>query len=294
MIAPIKRERQVVMSGSTTSTGFVPVDAVFAEDGAGYVQLTAGERLREARAKTALTLDSAAARTRIRRDYLEALETMDPRGLPARAYAIGYLRTYAAFLELDPVALVDQFKREVDTETGRAQPTAAAQTREPIKLPRGAFGAILILATVAAVAWWYSDQTTGLDGVANMPSPPDAAPAWAREDFSSEPVRGTVADIWSGLPLGEAAAVSRETVMRALSPTWLEVRDASGRILFARELAAGETYRALEAGLTVSATDGGAIQLEVDGASVGTLGVAGTSIENFPVVAEATPADPAE
>jgi cytoskeleton protein RodZ len=294
MIAPIKRERQVVMSGSTTNTGFVPVDAVFSEDATGYVQLSAGDRLREARAKTALTLDSASARTRIRRDYLEALETMDPRGLPARAYAIGYLRTYAAFLNLDAAALVEQFKREVDTETGRAQPSAAAKTREPIKLPRGAFGAVLILASVAAIAWWYSDQTAGVGGLSNMPSPPDAAPAWAREDFNAEPVRNTVAEIWSGLPLGEAAAVSRETVMRALAPTWLEVRDASGRILFARQLEAGEVYRAMESGLTVSAADAGAIQLEVDGATIGTLGVAGTSVENFAVVAEADPVEQPE
>lgn len=276
------------MSGQATSTGFVPVDAVFSEDASGYMQLTAGERLREARAKAGLTLDSASARTRIRRDYLEALETMDPRGLPARAYAIGYLRTYADFLELDAAAVVDQFKREVDTETGRAQPTAAAKTREPIKLPRGAFGAILILASVAGVAWWYATQTSSTGSANTLPAPPDAAPAWAREDFAATPVRSTVEEIWSGLPLEEAAETSRELVMRALAPTWMEVRDASGRILFARELEAGEAYRAIEDGLTVSVADAGAIQLEVDGANMGMLGEAGTSVENHPVIVEAT------
>ena len=63
--------------------GFVPVDAIFAGSGTSCVQLSAGEKLRDARARLGLTLDSAAARTRIRRDYLEALETMDPRGLPS-------------------------------------------------------------------------------------------------------------------------------------------------------------------------------------------------------------------
>ena len=45
--------------------------------------------------------------------------------------------------------------------------------------------------------------------------------------------------------------------MRATAPTWFEVRDASGRVLFARELAAGEAYRAQEDGLTVSASNAG-------------------------------------
>lgn len=281
------------MAGQVTSADFVPVDAVFSEDGAGYLQMTAGERLREARMTAGLTLDSAASRTRIRRDYLEALETMDPRGLPARAYAIGYLRTYASFLTLDPTAVVDQFKREVDTETGRAQPTATTKTRQPIKLPRGAFGAFLILVSLAGVAWWYADQTSGSSPLIAVPSPPDAAPAWARESFSAEPVRGSVDEIWANLPLGETVVATGMPVMRATAPTFMEVRDASGRILFSRELAAGESYRAAESGLTVSVEDAGAIMVEVDGQEVGPLGETGASVENFPVEAQLASADQA-
>lgn len=271
------------MADHVMSAGFVPVDAVFSDDGAGLLQMTAGERLREARAKAGLTLDEAAHRTRIRRDYLDAIESMDSRGLPARAYAIGYLRTYASFLSLEPDALVEQFKRDVDTETGRAQPTAAAKTRDPIKLPRGAFGAVLILASLASVAWWYSSQGTGSDGLLAVPPPPDAAPEWAREDFAERPARSSVEEIWAGLPLSEAVASSSTLVMRALEPVWMEVRDGSGRILFARQLEIGETYRALETGLTVSTANAGAIVLERDGEAIGPLGEAGMAVENLPV-----------
>jgi len=281
----------MVMVSQTPSADFVPVDAVYSDDGVGYVHLSAGERLRDARHKLNLTLQQAAERTRVRADYLEALETMDPRGLPARAYAIGYLRTYANFLSLDAGGVVDQFKREVDTETGRAQPSAAAKTRDPIKLPRGAFGALLILAAVAGAAWWYSEEFAGGSALTNMPSPPDAAPDWARPDFETGRVAVSVDEIWSGLPLGEAAAASGQVVMRAVLPTWLEVRDASGRILFSRELAVGEVYRALEPGLTVSAANAGAIELMRDGEAVGLLGEAGMAVENLPVMAEADTAD---
>lgn len=276
------------------SAGFVPVDAVFSGENAGFMQVSAGERLREARVKAGLTLDSAAARTRIRREYLEALETMDTRELPARAYAIGYLRTYAGFLELEPVEIVDQFKREVDTDTGRAQPTAAAQTRKEIKLPRGVFGAIFILASVASIAWWYAGQSTGDTSFENLPSPPDAAPEWARADFETTPEAVRVDDIWSELPLGQVASLSNVLVMRAVAPTWFEVRDRSGRILFSRQLETGESYRAMETGLTVSATDAGAIEMEMDGESVGPLGELGLAVENLPVLAENDVEAPAE
>jgi cytoskeleton protein RodZ len=281
----------MVMVSQTPSTDFVPVDAVYSDEGVGYVQLSAGERLREARHKLNLTLEQAAERTRVRSDYLDAIETMDPRGLPARAYAIGYLRTYASFLNLDAGGIVEQFKREVDTETGRAQPSAAAKTRDPIKLPRGAIGALLILAAVGGAAWWYSEQFAGGTGLTNMPSPPDAAPDWARADFRTGRVAVSVDEIWSGLPLGETAAASGQVVMRAVLPTWLEVRDASGRILFSRELAIGEVYRALEPGLTVSAANAGAIEIMRNGEPVGLLGDAGVPVEDLPVMAQLDPAD---
>jgi len=270
------------------SAGFVPVDAVFSGESADYTSLTAGERLRDARQKAGYTLDEAASRTRIRQDYLEALETMDPRGLPARAYAIGYLRTYAAFLGLDSFAVVEQFKREVDTDTGRAQPTAAAQVRKEIKLPRGVFGSIIVLACVAGVAFWYADQAGQGPGLTNLPSPPDAAPEWARADFETQGREISIDEIWSGLPLGGETQVST-VLLRALTPTWVEVRDATGRVLFARELGAGEIYTAQEDGLTVSARDAGAVELALNGEELGPLGEAGITVENVPVtvVAEA-------
>lgn len=263
-------------------TGFVPVDAVFSESGASYVQYSAGDRLREARAKLGVTLDSAAARTRIRRDYLEALETMDTRGLPARAYAIGYLRTYASFLSIEPLGIVEQFKREVDTETGRAVPTASTKTRDPIRLPRGVFGALLILAAVGSVAWWYSEQSSSFGTIANLPSPPDSAPEWARADFQPASHPADIQTIWNGVPLGQADDAAPLT-LRAVAATSLEVQDASGRILYSRDLEIGDSYQAREAGLTVSASNAGAIQLERDGVDLGTLGALGTPVENIAV-----------
>lgn len=270
--------------GHTTQSGFVPVDAVFSGGSAVSAKLSAGDRLREARAKLGLTLDSASARTRIRRDYLEALETMDPRGLPSRAYAIGYLRTYARFLELDEAALVDQFKAEADTQTGRAQPTAH-QTRREIRLPKGVFGAVLILAAVSGIAWWYANTASGEGAFADIPPPPDAE-FEATSDLTPFDGEYSVADrnaIWGELPgTGNAAARMPEIVLEANMATWLEVRDASGRILFSRDLQAGDSYRAVdEPGLSVSTSDAGAVNLHLDGELQGTLGETGAALDNI-------------
>ncbi|MCW5723398.1 MAG: helix-turn-helix domain-containing protein [Maricaulaceae bacterium] len=268
------------MTGRTPTSGYVPVDAVFAGSAAGAVYLSAGERLREARVKLGLTLDSAAARTRIKRDYLEALETMDPRGLPSRAYAIGYLRTYARFLGLKDDAIVEQFKREADCATGRAQPTAPKEKKE-IRVPRGVFGAVMILSGVLAAGWWYVSHVESDGAFADVPPPPDAVSQRAEQQLFAALPDASVETIWNGLP----ATLTRDIVLRAHAPVWLEVRDGSGRVLFSRELAGGEAYRAVaEAGLTVSAADAGQVEVMVNGHSAGRLGEAGRSAENLPLV----------
>lgn len=279
------------MSQGTSETGFVPVDAVYAGGESGYTRLSAGERLREARTAKGLTLDSAAARTRIRREYLEALETMDPRGLPAQAYAIGYLRTYARFLELDEAALVEQFKAEADTQTGRATPTAPQQNRE-IKLPRGLIGVVAILAVVGLTAWWYSNAISGDTVFDDIPPPPDAGLASAETNsvFTEEMPQLAANDIWSDLPsLTPSDDAIPDITLRASAPVFLEVRDADGRILFSRELRVDETYRPLqEAGLTITAEDGGRIMVESGDGETRPLGEPGQPVTDAPLYRQDT------
>ncbi|WP_421790614.1 helix-turn-helix domain-containing protein [Hyphobacterium sp.] len=274
------------MSERTSETGFVPVDAVYAGTDNAYTRLSAGERLREARTAKGLTLESASARTRIRRDYLEALETMDPRGLPAQAYAIGYLRTYARFLELDEAALVEQFKAEADTQTGRATPTAPQQTRE-IKLPRGLIGVVAILTFVALAAWWYSSAISGDSVFDDIPRPPDAQLAEGQSDgvFTTELSQLAATDIWSNLPsLNPSDDAIPDLTLRASAPVFLEVRDADGRILFSRELRVDETYRPLrEAGLTITAEDGGRVMVENADGDIRPLGEPGQPVTDAPL-----------
>ncbi|MGE3304116.1 MAG: helix-turn-helix domain-containing protein, partial [Hyphomonadaceae bacterium] len=68
--------------------------------------LRAGAKLAQARAARGLSLDELADRLRVRRDYLEALEAMNVKVLPGRAYALAYIRDYAKELGLDPTAIV--------------------------------------------------------------------------------------------------------------------------------------------------------------------------------------------
>ena len=68
-----------------------------------------GDALRDARLGRALSLDECQRATRISQRYLQALEEEDFGALPAPVFARGFLRSYAQFLGLDPVMLLQRF-----------------------------------------------------------------------------------------------------------------------------------------------------------------------------------------
>lgn len=70
------------------------------------------EMLRSARLEKGASLYHVEEATKIRVKYLEALENGDYGAMPARVYALGFLRAYAIFLCLDVQALVSKFNQE--------------------------------------------------------------------------------------------------------------------------------------------------------------------------------------
>lgn len=68
-----------------------------------------GTTLRQARERRGISLDDAAEATKIRAGYLGALEDERFETLPGPTYARGFLRTYAAYLDLDPQPFIDEY-----------------------------------------------------------------------------------------------------------------------------------------------------------------------------------------
>jgi cytoskeletal protein RodZ len=73
---------------------------------------TLGEQLRAQRERKGITLEQAAADTRIREKFLTALEGGDYPALPGAVYTRGFLRNYAEYLDLETAELVALFQQE--------------------------------------------------------------------------------------------------------------------------------------------------------------------------------------
>src|SRR5882672_10686148 len=111
------------------------------------------ERLSAARARKGVDIHRAERDTKIRARHIDALERGDPRDLPGAVYAIGFLRTYASYLDLDPDDAVAQWRRELGGARRReaiAMPRRMPASRRQLTFSRSVAWAALLTAGVAA------------------------------------------------------------------------------------------------------------------------------------------------
>lgn len=114
----------------------------------------AGADLRAARERLGVELPEAAGQLRMSVTYLHALEEGRLSALPASAYALGFLRSYASALGLDPEEMVRRFRAEavaVGQKTELAFPAPVPERG----LPAGAIMLLGIVLLGGVYAGWY-------------------------------------------------------------------------------------------------------------------------------------------
>ena len=216
-----------------------------------------GSALRRAREIREITLDEAARDTKLRTDQLRALEDEDFEVLGDPVYARAMLRTYAQYLGLKPDRVLSVYARHSDDiepppppgKLGRVeQGLAASRIRDNQKF-------LLVAAAVVLVAL----IAVGIVSRGGAPAPATIETPTTGGLIPASVTPTTTVDvrITATGPV-EVTAVIDGT---AQSPTTL--RPGETMALMATEE------------LQVSATDGGAIQLTVDGKDRGPAGIEG-------------------
>ncbi len=184
---------------------------------------TVGEKLRAAREAQGLDLAEVAARTRIPQRHLESIERSNYASLPSATYALGFAKAYARAVGADEVALGRELRKELDTNFERVAPQPAYEMNDPTRTPpRGMVwvGVIIALLVVVGAGVWYG--TSLFRGSAPPPEPLEIP----QETPSATPTPQTG---------GQVSLVALDTV-------WLRVTDASGKLLFEKEMQTGERY----------------------------------------------------
>lgn len=194
-----------------------------------------GPRLIKARDAMGLSRADVVARTRIQERYIRAIEESDYPALPARTYALGFARTYADKVGLDPNEIVRDLRDELaEREPQPAEHVMPAFTPgDPARVPSARFAALATAAAVVVAGGAYLLWHTFYLPDADLPSLVTDTPA----PQVAPPQRPAAA------PMPSVAATAGPVVFTSLdSGVWVKFYDAAGKTLLNKQMAAGETY----------------------------------------------------
>lgn len=248
-------------------------DGVPSESGA---PSSPGARLRQARERRGDSIGEVAQALKLAPRQIEALERGDHQALPGPAFVRGFMRNYARYLGLDPEPLLAETKASLERMRVDLSPVQNAEgdlpsrggNRRPAKGTGPAAMLVGLLLVVIVVGWyfdWFEPTSTLPVAVEPQPqqiqpqvidsapapfSPPTTAdtgvppPAPAVPAVEAPPAAAPPAEAGGPPPVVSetpAAGAAGTLVFRFDTQSWIEVRDASGRVIYSGTNNAGST-----------------------------------------------------
>lgn len=230
---------------------------------------TIGERLTEARKNLGIDVRTAAEATKIRSDFLVALEGNKPENINLTdVYKVGFLRIYAKFLRLDADRMVAEFRTQLSlhgtpTKGGYHLATAAEETAgtasasgleksglfsegegvSPVSLLRR-YGVIIVVAVVVLAAFIFAvveifggNGQSETETVAAAEAPTPDTQQYEFRVVSKVPQRVSITDRYKAADGKAGAKLLDGEMLAANAPRILvgrgvlEIRDSGGKNL---------------------------------------------------------------
>jgi cytoskeleton protein RodZ len=252
-------------------------------DNKGITELPVGEILRRTRMHYGQSIADVEAHTRIRANQVQALEEGDVEQLPARVYAIGFVRSYAEHLGLDGDHMVRLFKEQAiekvpEVETYNAA-TAEDTSSPPIWLIATSVVFVLIVAAMWSGSWTKQRETVEI--VPAVPKeiqenafggPPKTEETAAQE--GTQTAEATDAQTPDTPEIAEPAIPTQKgIILNIRKNSWVEIRDRAGKRLISRVLKAGDQYFVPDRpDLSMSVCNAAGVEVQIDGITMRPLG----------------------
>ena len=240
-----------------------------------------GEELREARIALGVSLEDAAAQLRINKRYLQALEEGRVKDLPGAAYAVGFVRSYATALGLDPDEAVRRFR---DVSGPAVTKSGDLVFPEPVPrrgIPTGVLAALGLALAMGGYIAWYQWSGRGERVVDAVPPLPPRLERAAEGPVTQETPSAPVVEPPAPAPAPVAAPPppridpdKPRVVIRAKGESWVQIRDNPGnRVLTDRVLRAGEIIEIPNRpGIVLTTGKAESLDILVDGQDVDPFG----------------------
>lgn len=232
-----------------------------------------GEALRAAREEQGRTIEEASRATRVRADYLHALEDERFDRIGGDVYAKGFLATYARWLGLDAEPLLERYRREVQ----RGDYDAHALIEHPVAQPpkEGATNWVMWAAVVVLVVL----VGLGVIGTFGGRTPPQATEPDIASSPSPSATDGTEPATETESPTPSPTPTEVDLALLLEGSSWMRVQ-VDGEVVFEGTVPAGE-QRSFSASSEVKMRLGNAgdVRLVLNGEDLGSIGGRGEVVE---------------
>ena len=190
-----------------------------------------GAALREIREFYGLSLEDLAHATRIRRQYLNAIEELRMEQLPSRPFTIGYVRAYAAALHQNADRAAGRFRLDVpdDAQPLRA-PVGVRKEGDP-RLTLVAVGCVVVVGGI--LAWNFTERALS----DRKAPPPVVAPAAVKA--AAAPPQGPMT-LGAPLPVPQESTTPKPYVTPGLESQMSASDPASDAMAADQATAAGQ------------------------------------------------------
>jgi cytoskeletal protein RodZ len=204
-------------------------------DTTAQLPLGTGERLHAAREARKLSLEQVAAETRIPQRHLAAMEAGDFAKLPARTYAVGFARTYAKTVGLDPDAIAAGVRAELDTQSEDGYRPQSFEPGDPARVPSRALGWVAALAVLLLLVGGFFFFRSIFSPAGELPSLVE------QQNAEQQAQRQAAARQAAATP--KPATVAGPVVFTATVPNvWVKFYDADGKTLLQKQMTQGESF----------------------------------------------------
>lgn len=184
-----------------------------------------GKTLRRARQEMKLSLEDVSASINVRVAQLQSIEDDRIDQLPGMTYAVGFVRSYADFVKLDPIQVVKDFKKEHEGEDAAKTQLKIPDPIDEDKLPSPVVIGVAALAVVIVFIMWSifaDDGEIDVQTASDIPPPPVVGTASGLPTLADQqPLTSTTAEaanIAAGRPAGDTATTP-ETATASSSTT---------------------------------------------------------------------------
>lgn len=234
-----------------------------------------GARLKAGRERLGLSIADLAAKTRVPTRHLESIERSEFDSLPGQTYTLGFARSFARAIEMDPVEIGNSLRAELadSGHEGYQAPIQNYEPADPARVPSKTLAWTAAGIAAILLAGYAIFRTITFGDVATAP-------------VTKAPQPVVSANATSGAP--NANAGDGTVVLTATDNVWVKVYDAEQKRLYEKEMVSGDSFTVPPGAHRPMIVTGRpqALDIKVNGKIVPPLGAADVTIADVEISAD--------